>query len=93
MQSKWDKIYSKKISPSKWKSSFLAKDFLATLREKKAGNVLDFGCGAGRNGIVLAKRGYFVIGVDISPAALKIAAEKINRENIKKLIVVHTDVN
>ena len=37
----------------------------------KHGNVLDLGCGDGRNAIYLAQRGFNVIGVDSSKVALE----------------------
>src|SRR3979411_3121323 len=39
------------------------------------GNVLDIGCGLGANAVYLAKNGYTVTGLDISPTAL-ITAER-----------------
>ena len=46
-------------------------------REKKAmryakGRVLDIGCGGGRNSLFLQKKGLDVLGVDISPLAVKV---------------------
>ena len=37
------------------------------------GRVLDIGCGAGRHSLYLQNQGYEVVGVDISPLALKVA--------------------
>ena len=39
-------------------------------------NVLDAGCGTGRVGIELARRGVSVVGVDIDSAMLRVAQEK-----------------
>ena len=39
-------------------------------------NVLDAGCGTGRVGIELARRGISVVGVDIDSAMLRVAKEK-----------------
>lgn len=37
------------------------------------GRVLDIGCGAGRHAVYLQERGHDVLGIDISPLALKVA--------------------
>lgn len=42
---------------------------------KKSARILDLGCGIGRHSVYLAKRGYQVVGIDLSPAFLKRAAE------------------
>src|SRR4051812_15794098 len=40
------------------------------------GDVLDIGCGLGDNAVYLAKNGHTVIGLDISPTALKTAKQR-----------------
>lgn len=40
------------------------------------GRVLDVGCGAGRHSIYLQKKGFDVIGIDISPLAIKVCKER-----------------
>jgi hypothetical protein len=37
------------------------------------GRVLDVGCGAGRHSLYLQKRGHAVVGIDLSPLAVKVA--------------------
>ena len=37
------------------------------------GRVLDIGCGAGRHAVYLQERGHHVLGIDVSPLALKVA--------------------
>lgn len=36
------------------------------------GRVLDVGCGAGRHSLYLQKKGFNVLGIDISPLAIKV---------------------
>lgn len=55
-------------------------DFIETVfdrfSEKKVERVLDLGCGTGNHAWRLARRGYQVIGVDLSEPMLKIAYQK-----------------
>lgn len=44
--------------------------------------ILDIGCGTGRHSIELTKRGYHVIGVDLSESMLKRAKEKADAFNL-----------
>ena len=46
-------------------------------------NILDVGCGTGRHAIELAKRGYKVTGIDLSPSQLKRAAGKAKAAGVK----------
>jgi len=54
--------------------------FLAMLPE--GGRVLDFGCGLGRNGLVLARLGYRVAVADISAEAVRLCEERAAREGL-----------
>lgn len=51
-------------------------NLLARLPIKKTGRVLDLCCGSGRHSRALARRGYEVVGVDLSPVLLKLAEEQ-----------------
>ena len=52
-------------------------DLISTLLDGHAGaSVLDAGCGTGRVGIELARRGFDVVGVDLDPGMLDTAKEK-----------------
>jgi SAM-dependent methyltransferase len=44
--------------------------------------ILDVGCGPGRHAVALARRGYAVTGVDVSPRFLAIAAERARRAGV-----------
>ncbi len=44
--------------------------------------ILDIGCGTGRHAVELAKRGYNVLGVDLSESQLKRAREKANEVGV-----------
>lgn len=50
---------------------------------KKSGHVLDLGCGEGGNAIYLAKKGFKVTCVDISPTAIKRIKEKSKKLKLK----------
>ncbi len=54
-------------------------DEIAFDRSRK---ILDIGCGTGRHAIELTRRGYSVVGVDLSAAQLQRAREKAAAENL-----------
>ena len=53
------------------------------LNYNKLLEIIDVGCGTGRHSIELTKRGYLVIGIDLSDAQLKKAREKAKANNLK----------
>ncbi len=55
----------------------------------KGGRVLDLGCGIGRHSVPLAKRGYTVTGVDLSPAYIKRAREYARAEEVVESTSFH----
>ncbi len=48
-----------------------SKEVRKILRYKKSGRVLDLGAGEGRNALFLARKGFEVMGVEISPSSLE----------------------
>jgi SAM-dependent methyltransferase len=52
-------------------------------KEKQVSNVLDIGCGTGRNSLFLAKKGFEVYAFDQSKNAVKRAKELATKENLK----------
>ena len=55
----------------------------------KAVRILDIGCGTGRHTIELTKRGYNVVGVDLSESQLKRAKEKAAVQNLQIVFQKH----
>jgi len=49
----------------------------------KSLKIIDIGCGTGRHSIELTKRGYKVIGIDLSESLLKRAKEKAKAQNLQ----------
>ena len=56
-----------------------------TLLSKQYHSILDLGCGRGRHSHNLAKRGYEVTGVDLSPAAIQTAKEKAEELGLRNV--------
>lgn len=54
----------------------LLEDIFSRFSETKVSEILDLGCGTGNHVIPLARRGYAVTGVDLSPEMLAHAREK-----------------
>lgn len=59
----------------------------AAIRHVK-GNVLDIGCGGGRHSLHLQKRGFRVLGVDVSPLAIKVSKLR-GLKNARVMSVTH----
>jgi SAM-dependent methyltransferase len=55
---------------------------LGMLRPQGGERVLDLACGIGRHSLELRQRGFAVVGVDISPALLEIAADEAERQGL-----------
>jgi len=55
----------------------------------KAARILDIGCGTGRHAIELTKRGYSVVGVDLSDSQLKRAREKTSAQKLSIVFEKH----
>ncbi len=53
------------------------------LNYDKSLKIIDIGCGTGRHSIELTKRGYSIIGIDLSESMLEKAREKAKAQNLK----------
>lgn len=76
----WDSVYSSDNSFFGNEPSILAKQSLRFLDEHGCKNILELGCGQGRDAIFFARNGYNVHAIDSSNIALS-----QTRENIAKL--------
>ncbi len=57
----------------------------------KNSKILDLPCGQGRHSIILARKGYIVIGVDLSKTMLNLAKKLANKKNLN-LWFIHNDM-
>lgn len=70
-------------------------DFIETFFSKsssKVSSILDLGCGTGGHSLILAKRGYNVLGVDRSKEMIDIAKRKFDNLNLP-IKFINSDIN
>ena len=82
----WDSAYrSVHYTNLPWETIEPEEELVKHVTEKriKKGKALEVCCGAGTQSIFLAKKGFDVTGVDISPSAIKIAKERAKQEKVK----------
>jgi len=67
-----------------WNMDEFPKSFISLLDNKTIlpCKAVDFGCGTGNYAVYLAARGFDVTGIDISPTAIKIAAENAEKKGV-----------
>jgi len=76
---KQDPHWATSIRPSP-----LAKELVSMEAENKVkGRILEIGCGNGRDSIYFGKQGHSVVGIDISPVAIKIAESNNSLSNVQ----------
>lgn len=67
-------------------------DFIIeTTRVKPGDSVLDVGCGPGRHSLEFARRGYSVIGVDVSSEFITLARQQAEQEELRSCSFIKTD--
>ncbi len=77
----WEQIYRER-------GRFENKPFLEfdrivrAFEERGCDRILDLGCGTGRHVIALARRGFVVVGADISPTALRLTRDWLHQEQL-----------
>ncbi len=84
--------YSKPMTTEKWKEDYsnsgdvhwmedeepspLVEELVKDLKDKKNADVLEIGCGNGRDSIFMAEEGCNVVAIDVAPEAVKVAKKK-----------------
>jgi len=85
MKTRWEKFYKEtpleKIPWNKTQADYFMK--LLNSGKLGKGKALDLGCGVGKKSIELAKKGFEVIGIDISATAINHAKKNVKEANIK----------
>lgn len=78
----WDERY--RTGGFEWgdKRTLVAELALDIMEQRRFMKVLDVGCGYGRDCIYLARRGFDVVGIDVSTEALKLAREWAESEGL-----------
>lgn len=81
----WEEFYKNNpLEKIPWQKT--QADFLSTIINSdkvEVGSALDLGCGTGIKSIFLTKKGFDVIGVDISETAIKYAMDNAEKEGVK----------
>lgn len=57
---------------------------LASARVPASGRALDIGCGSGTQSVLLVEHGLDVVGVDLSPAAIRLAQQRFRSRSAKQ---------
>src|SRR4030042_5345792 len=68
-----------------WENPIPTEDLVEFIREwdiPRGSKVIEFGCGEGRDSIFLAKSGFTVTAIDVSPSAIQRAKERAEEEGV-----------
>lgn len=78
----WDAIFRKEgkvfLEPLEELASLVP-----LLKRERAKRVLDLGCGSGRHTVMLAREGFEVFGMDVSPEGVRLARRWLREEGLK----------
>lgn len=78
----YDRIAAR-YSAAHFHSSFWMRELLAFHKNIGGGQVLEVGCGAGRDASVFVRWGYHYIGIDASRGMLRVARDRVPRGKFK----------
>lgn len=84
LMERWDAPYRREQLPG-WDVGRPCSHLVKAVQDKTfpPGRAMVLGCGSGTNAIYLASKGFEVTGVDVSPAALSIAARKARTADVE----------
>ena len=75
-EARWDRFYADRARPVPFFAAKPDENLVARLPDLPRGRALDLGCGPGRNAVHLARAGFEVDAVDLSPSAVDWARER-----------------
>jgi cyclopropane fatty-acyl-phospholipid synthase-like methyltransferase len=80
----WNRFYEDRTKPCPFFVESPDESLAHWVNEKlvRPGRAVDLGCGNGRNGVFLARRGFVVEGVDYSQKAIDWAAERVRQARV-----------
>ncbi len=83
-EQEWDKIYRKQgeVQFGILPTVIIAKDIF---KENNCKNIMDLGCGTGRNSIYLAQQGFEVYATDISITGIEVTKSKAKELNLTNI--------
>ncbi len=88
----WDNIYKKEGKDYKYYEIIEPHEDMGRIADifnrNKVNKIIDFGCGAGRNLIFLAEKGFYVTGIDNAPIGIKILKKELIKKGISAEIKV-----
>lgn len=61
---------------------------LPTFKHHNVKSVLDLGCGIGRHCVYLAKKGFDIVGIDVSKSALRLVNKWVRNEKLKNVALI-----
>lgn len=88
-RSQWDQVFSQEVYVFGKEPAELLKEYVDVL---PVGRALDIAMAEGRNAVFLARKGFVVLGVDISEVALR-KANRLARESRVEITTVNADLN
>lgn len=78
----WDMTYAESELPDDEETEEEVEFVTQVLKLRKNSYILDLCCGQGRHSVRLAKKGFFVVGLDYSEELLKLASKHDTKSNI-----------
>lgn len=83
----WENIYEKSKEDYKYYNIFEPHESIAMVskffKKRKVLDVLDIGCGAGRNLLYLSKQGFALQGIDYSKKGINLIKSQLKKHNLK----------
>ena len=93
LQQAWNRIHQEKPTSDRPEAEIVAFAEHLRYRWPSGARVLDVGCGRGRNILYLSQVGLAVCGCDLSPVALQVARQRMQKANATAIFQVADSIN